>query len=351
MQFQPDYRHIEKVLYNLRPERLPMYEHHIDTPFIEKALGRKIQIQGDKPVHYEEYYRQIIGFWKDMGYDAFDYEAAICDIFPGHGAILGGMLGPIQTRQDFNNYPFDELPHIFWDTYNPHLDAIRKVMPHGMKAYGGCGYGIFEASQDLVGFENLAVMQYMDPDLFRDLFLKIGDLYIKLWTEMIRRFDDLFVFYRMGDDLGFKSGTLLEPDTIRNNILPQYKRIIDLVHKNGKKFLLHSCGNIFEIMDDIIALGIDAKHSNEDEIAPFDIWIKNYNSQIGLFGGFDVNTLCLKTYEEVFTYVLEKGQWFRKYSRGYGLGSGNSIAEYIPVDGFMAMVDAVKEIRRRENRR
>ena len=35
-----------------------------------------------------------------MTFDAFDYEAAICDIFPGHGAIVGGMLGPIQTRED-----------------------------------------------------------------------------------------------------------------------------------------------------------------------------------------------------------------------------------------------------------
>jgi thioredoxin-related protein len=33
---------------------------------------------------------------------------------------------------------------------------------------------------------------------------------------------------------------------------------------------------------------------------------------------------------------------------GYGVGSGNSIPGYVPVDGFMAMIEAVKEIRRRE---
>ena len=38
-----------------------------------------------------------------------------------------------------------------------------------MKAYGGCGEGIFESAQDLVGYENLCIMQYIDPDLFRDL--------------------------------------------------------------------------------------------------------------------------------------------------------------------------------------
>ena len=343
--FQPDYGHIEMVLHNKRPERLPLYEHHIDKPFIEKAVGTEFGMQGNGPEDFEEYYRQIIGFWKDMTYDAFDFEAAICDIYPGHGAIFGGMPGPIQNREDFNKYPFDEIPKIFWETYTPHLEAIRKVLPDGMKAFGGCGYGIFESSEDLVGYESLAVLQYIDPELFTDLFTRIGDLYVELWSEMIRRYDDLFVFYRMGDDLGFKTSTLLEPDTIRHHILPQYRRIIDLVHRSGKKFLLHSCGNIFDIMEDIIATGIDAKHSNEDEIAPFEEWIRRYNDRIGLFGGIDVNTICLNSYDEVHRLVLEKGQTFRSMARGFGLGSGNSIAEYVPVDGFMGMIDAVKRIR------
>jgi hypothetical protein len=346
MNFEPDYRHIGKVLNNQRPKRLPLYEHHIDKPFIEKVLGKKIGLQGIKSVDFEDYYKQITEFWKDMTYDAFDYEAAICDIIPGHGAIFGGMLGPIQTRADFDKYPFEEIPEIFWETYTPHLDAIRKVMPSGMKAFGGCGYGIFESSEDLVGYESLATLQYTDPDLFGDIFVRIGDLYTVLWTEMIRKYDDLFVFYRMGDDLGFKSSTLLEPETIRTHILPQYQRVIDIVHASGKKFLLHSCGNIFEVMEDIIALGIDAKHSNEDEIAPFEKWIELYNDRIGLFGGIDVNTICLNSYDEVFNIVYNKGLKYRNSAKGYGLGSGNSIAEYVPVDGFMAMIDAAKAIRK-----
>ena len=348
--FEPDYRNILQVLYNIKPVRLPLYEHHIDAPFISKALGKEIVLQGNTPLDYENYYSHITGFWKSMTYDAFDYEAAICEVFPGHGAIMGGMLGPIQTRDDFDKYPFDQIPGLFWKAYTPHLEAIRKVMPPGMKAYGGCGYGIFESSEDLVGFESLAVMQYTDPELFRDLFKKIGDLYTTLWSEMIHRYDDLFVFYRMGDDLGYKSATLLEPDTIRQHILPQYKKVIDLVHKANKRFLLHSCGCIFDIMEAIIDLGIDAKHSNEDEIAPFEKWIDLYNDRIGLFGGIDLNTLCLNSYEDVYKVVLAKGEKYMAMSKGYGLGSGNSIAEYVPVDGFMGMIDAANSLRRKCNK-
>ncbi|HPT12500.1 MAG TPA: uroporphyrinogen decarboxylase family protein, partial [Bacteroidales bacterium] len=170
-------------------------------------------------------------------------------------------------------------------------------------------------------------------------------LWVELWSWVIENYHDLFVFYRMGDDLGHKTSTLLEPDIIRQHIFPQYKRIIDLIHASGKRFLLHSCGYIFPLMEEIISLGIDAKHSNEDQIAPFIEWIDKYSSRIGLFGGFDLNLLILERPEDVYRNVLEMGTLYRSKANGYGLGSGNSIPGYVPVDGFMAMVEAVQRIR------
>jgi uroporphyrinogen decarboxylase len=345
--FQPNSDNLLAVLENRRPERLPLYEHHIDLPFISKAVGHEITLQGSSKADYVALFRELVEFWKEMTYDGFDFEATICDIYPGHGAIFGGE-GPIQSRADFENYPFEDLPRIFWETYQPHLEAIREVLPPGMKAYGGCGYGIFESSQDLVGFESLCVMQMEDPELFGDLFRKIGDLYVTLWSRMVREYGDIFVFFRMGDDLGYKTSTMLSPPIIREHILPQYRRVIDLVHQSGKRFLLHSCGCIFDVMEDLIGLGIDAKHSNEDQIAPYDKWIELYGSRIGLFGGIDVNTLCSNSPDDIYREALEKGTRFRGMTKGYGLGSGNSIPGYIPVEGFMAMVEAAKEIRRRE---
>ena len=88
-QFQSDYTNILKVLYNQRPDYLPLYEHHIDAPFISKCLGEKLEITSGKPAELEGYYRKITGFWKTNGYDAFDYEAAICEIFPGAWSYHG----------------------------------------------------------------------------------------------------------------------------------------------------------------------------------------------------------------------------------------------------------------------
>jgi hypothetical protein len=46
--------------------------------------------------------------------------------------------------------------------------------------------------------------------------------------------------------------------------------------------------------------------------------------------------------------VIEKGSRFRRMARGYGLGSGNSIPSYVPVEGFMALIEAARVIREQE---
>jgi len=101
-------------------------------------------------------------------------------------------------------------------------------------------------------------------------------------------------------------------------------------------------------MDDVIALGIDAKHSNEDAIAPFERWLADYGDRIGLLGGFDMDFLCVNTPEVIHDMVLEAGGRFRKTTRGYALGSGNSIPEYVPTENYLAMIRAAQRLRQDE---
>ena len=164
-----------------------------------------------------------------------------------------------------------------------------------MKALGGVGNGVLEISEDLVGFESLAYVQADDPVLFADLYRRIGDLMTGIWQRFLAHYADVFAICRFGDDLGFKTSTLVSPRIIRQHIIPQYRRIIELIHAAEQPFLWHSCGCIFSVMDDVIALGIDAKHSNEDGIAAYEQWIERYGERIGLLGGIDLDILCVKT--------------------------------------------------------
>lgn len=348
MNFAPDYRHMLDVLANRRPARLPVYEHIISPKIMEEILGVEFaDLENGEGEDLDEFFRHYGRFWQEMTYDTVSYEVVITGILPQHGAIMGGM-GPIQNRADFERYPWDELADRFWQEADKKFQALGANLPPGMRALGGVGNGVFEISEDLVGFQYLPFIMVDDPELFAALYQRIGDLMVTIWTRFLQRYRDTFAICRFGDDLGFKTSTLVSPALIRQYVIPQYKRVIDLVKAAGKPFLWHSCGKIFAIMDDVIALGIDAKHSNEDVIAPYDEWIARYGDRIGLLGGIDVDILCRRQPAAIVEEVFGRGQRFRAAARGYALGSGNSIPEYVPVDGYLAMLEAARRIRAAE---
>jgi uroporphyrinogen decarboxylase len=208
------------------------------------------------------------------------------------------------------------------------------------------GNGVFECVQDITGFEALCYIKYDDAELYEALFSKVGDVLVSVWERFLREFGVSYCVCRFGDDLGFKSNTLLDAEDIRKLIIPHYRRIVDLVHANGKPFLLHSCGCIFNVMDDIISgAGIDAKHSNEDVIAPWSRWIDDYGQRIGNFGGIDTDALCASNTGDLVSYITEVYRLCEKKGHGIAIGSGNSIPDYVDPDRYGQMLDVIRKLR------
>jgi len=345
--FTPNYTNILHSAQNKRPKRLPLYEHAISEKVMEQILGEKFKdLYNGNANEKHGFFSKYTDFFKKMGYDTVSFEKCITSIMPGGGALYGHKEGAIKNRQDFETYPWNEIHDIFFKKYENDFELLKKVMPKGMKAIGGPGNGVFECVQDIVGYSNLCYILADDQDLFKDLFNKIAKVMYKIWETFLRRFGDVYVVCRFGDDLGFKSSTLISPEDIKRVIIPKYAQIIKLIHSYNKPFLLHSCGNIFNVMDDIIDVAkIDAKHSNEDQIAPFSTWVDKYNLRIGLFGGIDTDILCRKDTKEIKEYVKDVINHIMIHGRGNAIGSGNSIPDYVPAEGFLTMVETVREMR------
>jgi uroporphyrinogen decarboxylase len=195
-------------------------------------------------------------------------------------------------------------------------------------------------------YENLCYIKAEDEELFRGLFQKTGDMLAEIWTRFLKEYGNLFCVCRFGDDLGFKTSTFLSPDDIREYIIPQYRRLIELIHAAGKPFLLHSCGCIFNIMDDLISAGIDAKHSNEDVISPYSRWIDDYGSRIGNFGGIDTSELCDLSQNDVVSYTTAVYRLCEAKGRGTAIGSGNSIPGYVSHAKYCQMLDTIRKLRK-----
>jgi uroporphyrinogen decarboxylase len=344
--FESDYRNIVDAAMNIAPKRIPVYEHIIDPAIMERVLGVQFAdlLQGDN-ADKAEFFRQYCRFFQAMGYDTVSFEQCVTKVLPGAGALYKHTEPVIKTGEDLKKYPFDAIPDLYEQAFFSDFDALREAMPPGMKAIGGIGNGLFEMAQDLAGYQELCYIMADDDDMFSALFDRVGELMMEIWRRFLPRYGNVFCVMRFGDDLGFKSQTLLSAETIRRVIIPWYQKVVALIHSANKPFLLHSCGSIFDIMPDLIDVaGIDAKHSNEDSIAPFCTWVERYGDRIGNFGGVDADVLCSAAPEQIKQYVTEV------YNRcagrgGIALGSGNSIPDYIPVEGYVAMVEAVRSLR------
>lgn len=345
-EFQPDYTNILNAARNIQPQRMPLYEHNINIEFIEKILNKKIAdlYEGDHE-DKRQFFKDYVQFFKAMGYDTVSFEVCIGEAMPGSGALGNHKPGVIKTWQDFERYPWESIPHLFWKKSSEAFEILAQEMPEGMKAVGGPGNGVFECVQEVVGYTQLCYIRADDPKLYKALFDKVGEVMYHIWGSFLERFGDLYAVCRFGDDLGFKSSTLISPQDIRAYVIPQYKRIIDLIHSYKKPFLFHCCGDIFPVMDDLIDdAGIDAKHSNEDVIAPFKVWVEKYGDRIGNFGGVDVDVLCSGSRQEIREYV-QQVIYYSIQHKGFALGSGNSIPGYVPVEGYLAMVETAREFR------
>lgn len=347
--FQPDYRNIVDCARNKEARRLPLYEHNVDFNKIGEILGTSEKMQtlyeGDER-DIEEFFRLYCKFFKEHGYDVVTFEACIGTVMPGAGALGDSRVTPvIQTEEDFKNYPWEEIEQYYFDKYGKYFRALGKALPEGMKAIGGVGNGIFECVQDLVGYQNLCYLSADDEDMYRGLFAKVGETNYGIWKRFMKEFSDVYCVLRFGDDLGYKSNSLLSGEDIKELIFPQYKKIVDLVHSYDRPFLLHSCGKIFNVMEELINdVGIDAKHSNEDQIAPFPVWVEKYGDRIGNFGGFDMDVVCNYGKQELKEYMLDVLNKCKNCG-GIAVGTGNSIPAYVPTENYLNMIEVVREYR------
>jgi len=139
--------------------------------------------------------------------------------------------------------------------------------------------------------------------------------------------------------MGYRTGTMMSPAFLREHVFPWLKRYADLAHSHGKLLLLHSCGNLLEIMDELIGqVGIDGYHSFQDVIVPVQEFQRRYGARVAVLGGVDVDRLARLSAEELRGYcrrILDECM-----PRGrYVFGSGNSVTNYIPPENYLAMME------------
>jgi len=145
-----------------------------------------------------------------------------------------------------------------------------------------------------------------------------------------------------GDDLGTQRSLFMSPDMFRSLYKPYYKKLADSLHDNGLDFWLHTCGNITEIMEDLIEAGVDAVHPIQVGTMD-DIHIANeYGGRIAFWIGMDVQQLLpFGSPEEVYEGCKKRIETFFRSGGGLVLAAGNAIMPETPIENITAYLEAL----------
>ncbi len=329
------------------PARVPIGELFVEGIIIDAVAGGPDGFAGADPE--ERWRRMFYETHARLGYDAVTVgcgtgfrlpeHAVTDDVSPlskGQRGYVTGAGSLIRDRESFERY---EWPIPEQVNYAPFEHAAR-VMPEGMAILASAG-GPMEWLMWICGYEALSLMLADDPELVHLVMERIRE-------QMLAMFRTYVTMDRVGavwisDDMGFKTGTFFSPAQMREFVFPTQKALAEVVHAAGLPVLLHACGNLELVMDDLIDdVGIDCKHSYEDVIMPVAEAKRRWGDRISVMGGVDVDFLTRRAPEEVRAYTLRVLDDCAP-GGGYLLGSGNSIANYIPVENYLAMLEAWRE--------
>jgi uroporphyrinogen decarboxylase len=352
----PDFDRLERILRGeLQSRKAHIIELAIDPEVLtllrEHYLGLPwVPLSGETR---EAYYAQLVDLYWRLGYDAL-LEGVWRTTWVNHpdlgspgAADTAGELargrrdwaregrGLIASWESFERFPWERITV----DYRPYEILARELKP-GMKLYASSSF--FEhVLENLLGYEGLFYALADQPDLVEAVFNRWGEKVLEYYRNVVSLEGIGAVWH--ADDLGYKTGTILSPADLARYVFPWLVKFARVAHDHGKLFILHSCGNYFEngVLESLLSeVGVDALHSFQDVILPVEDCAARYGRRLALLGGVDVDLLGRGTEEGIRARVRRALQ--RCLPGRFALGSGNTIANYIPLHGYLAMLDEVR---------
>lgn len=340
LKLEPDFQRIRTtVMREGEPDRVPNAELHVDWQIKQEFLGRPIQtIQDD------------IDFWYYAGFDYIylraNYEyrmvgdglAAEDHIYAGDMQMTqwsGDETSLVSNWADYEKYPWPDPDKI---DYSNLVQCARGLYP-GMKIISGVG-GIFTRVWRIMGFDAFSFALADQLDLVEEIFRRVGETQIKVFERIVEMDQVKAMWY--GDDLAYNTGTMVSPSLLRRYLFPYLKRMGDICKIKDLPFIIHSDGNLWKVFDDLIDCGFNGIHPIEPKAMNSEEVKEKYGDKVCLMGNIEIGEiLSLGTPDEVDAEVKEKIRLLAP-GGGYIVGSSNTVAHYVKLENFKAMVHATR---------
>lgn len=254
---------------------------HYGTDDIETAVDNHILRLGSD-----------IGFFEDIGSECVrDVFGVVWDrtVDKDIGIVKGCLLPePTLDRYSFPD-PQDER---FFENIEDMIDARGDMF-----RLFEMGFSLYERAWTLRGMENLMMDFIVNPEFVDELLSLITDYNIRQIQKALTYDIDAVYF---GDDWGQQHALQMGPELWKRFIYPQLKRMYKAVKDAGKYVMIHSCGDVDELFDDLIEIGLDCFNPFQPEVMDIETLMKQYRGKLSFHGGLSIQkTLPYGSVEDV----------------------------------------------------
>lgn len=252
--------------------------------------------------------------------------------------------------EDYFDPMKDDIDNFNWPDPTEHIDPEEckqtvEDVPEGYPIMGVLWSAHFQDVWSAFGMENSLIKMVKHPEIFRAVHDRIVDFYLKankIFYEATKGSLDIVL---IGNDFGGQKRLMLSPKHIREFALPGARKIVNQAKQYGLKVIYHSCGSIFEVIPELIEIGVDAIHPIQALATDMSVEIlknNNFSKDVSFCGGVDAQELLVfGTAEQVRKRVHEL-----KNLLPTGLiisPSHEAILPQIPPQNIEALFQAVKE--------
>lgn len=340
MRLNPDFNRVIAAFNHEEPDRVPLGDFAADKEIKEKFLG--------KPVND---LKTEVEFWYEAGFDYVPLPSGILEpaqsigktTFSKDAAKQEGVRewadekkGLITTEDEFENFNWPKLEDYPIDKYV----EVQKFLPEGMKLVVTMGK-IYTPAWMLMGAETFFMAVRQKSPLVEKLLDTIGRLQFAIYERILTSCDVGGVL--SSDDIAHNAGLFVKPDFLRKHVFPWYKKIGDICRDKKIFYVCHSDGKMTDVLDELIGLGFNGIHPIQPNVMEIKEIKEKYGKTLTLLGNINLEfPLALGTPEDVRQEVRARIKEIAP-GGGYLLSSSNSITNYVPIENFRAMIEAVFE--------